>query len=110
MEQKKNLSVDYSIKTLIKLAIDIELEILGHLLMQNLWHDMSEARLLKQKLKNNKEKVFYTIDEVMELLNISQRTLQTLRQEGKIKCVKVHNTVRFSKEDIECFKELRYEE
>ena len=109
MEQKKNLIVDNSIKPMIKLVLDVQLEILHHLLNQNLWHDMSEARFLKQKIKNNKEKVFYTIDEVMELLNISRRTLQTLRQEGKIKFVKAHNTVRFSKDDIECFKEARVE-
>jgi len=109
MEQKKNLPTEHLIKPLIKLIIAIQLQILRHILMQNLWHDMSEARFLKQKIKNNKEKVFYTIDEVMELLNISRRTLQTLRQEGKIKFVKAHNTVRFSKDDIECFKEARVE-
>ena len=111
MEQKKNLTVDNSIKSLIKLLLDIELEILRHLLMQNLWHDVSEARLSKQLPIKNKEKLFYTTEEVMELLSISRRTLQTLRNEGKIGFVKVYNTIRFSKEDIERFKvEARGEE
>jgi len=45
------------------------------------------------------------MDEVMELLNISRRTLQTLRHEGKIGFVRHHNTIRFSKENIDSFKE-----
>ena len=110
MEQKKNLTVDNSIKPMIKLVLDIQLEILHHLLMQNLWHDMSEARFLKQKLKNNKEKEFYTTEEVMELLQISRRTLLTLRSEGKLGFVRHHNTIWFSKEDIVRFKEARGEE
>ena len=105
MEQKKNPAVDQSIKPLLKLILDTQLEILGHLLMQNLWHDMSEARILKQKIKKKKEKEFYTMEEVMELLNISRRTLQTLRHEGKIGFVRHHNTIRFSKENIDSFKE-----
>ena len=105
MEQKKNPAVDPSIKPLIKLILDTQLEILGHLLMQNLWHDMSEARILKQKIKNNKEKEFYTNEEVMELLNISRRTLYSYRKEGKIRTIKKENTIRFSKKDIDGFKE-----
>ena len=107
MEQKKNPSVDQSIRPLLKLILDTQLEILGHLLMQNLWHDMSEARILKQKIKKKKEKEFYTMDEVMELLNISRRTLQTLRSEGRIGYVKAHKTIRYSKEDIDGLKEGR---
>ena len=104
MENKKNLTVDNSIKPLIKLVLEIELEILRHLLMQNLWHDESEARLSKQLPVKNKDKLFYTTEEVMEMLSISRRTLQTLRKEGIIGFVKVSNTIRFSIEDIERFK------
>ena len=66
---------------------------------------MSEARILKQKIKNNKEKEFYTNEEVMELLNISRRTLYSYRKEGKIRSIKKENTIRFSKKDIDGFKE-----
>jgi excisionase family DNA binding protein len=111
MGQKKNLPVDNSIKSLLKLVLDTQLEILGHLLMQNLWHDASEARLSKQLPIKNKDKLFYTTEDVMEMLRISRRTLQTLRNDGKIGFVKVYNTIRFSKEDIERFKvEARGEE
>jgi len=106
MEQKKNQPIDDSIKPLIKLILDIQLEILHHLLMQNLWHDVSEARILKQLPVKNKEKLFYTTEDVMEILRISRRTLQYLRKKGEIGFVKVHNTIRFSKEDIETFKEM----
>ena len=109
MEQKKNPAVDQSIRPLLKLILDTQLEILGHLLMQNLWHDMSEARILKQKIKNNKVKEYYTTEEVMELLRISRMTLVKLRSEGKIGFVKVHNTIRFSKEDIDGFKDRNEE-
>jgi len=109
MEQKKNLPSEHLIKPLIKLIIAIQLQILRHILMQNLWHDMSEARILKQKVKKNNEKVYYTNEEVMELLNISRRTLQTLRSEGRIGFVKAHKTIRYSKEDIDCLKEARSE-
>ena len=105
MENKKNLTIDNSIKPLIKLILDVELEILHHLLNQNLWHDVSEARLSKQLPIKKKDKLFYTTEEVMEMLSISRRTLQTLRNEGKIGFVKVYNTIRFSIEDIERFKE-----
>jgi len=105
MGQKKNLTVDDSIKSLLKLVMDTQLEILGHLLMQNLWHDAAEARLSKTLPIKNTEKLFYTTEDVMEMLSISRRTLQTLRNEGNIGFVKVYNTIRFSKEDIERFKE-----
>ena len=104
MEQKNNPEVDNSILPLIRLVLDIELEILSHLLMQNLWHDVSEARLAKEKPVKKNDKLFYTTEEVMEILSISRRTLQTLRNEGKIGFVKVYNTIRFSIEDIEKFK------
>jgi excisionase family DNA binding protein len=110
MEQKKNPSVDQSIRPLLKLILDTQLEILGHLLMQNLWHDMSEARILKQKKKNNKETEYYTNEEVMELLNISRRTLQTLRSEGRIGYVKAHKTIRYSKDDIDVLREAKGKE
>ena len=105
MEQKKNLPADNSIKPLIKLVLDIQLEILHHLLMQNLWHDVSEARFVKQKIKNNKDKEFYTTEEVMELLRVSRKTLYSYRKVGKIRSIKTENTIRFSKEDIDCFKD-----
>ena len=104
MEQKKNPEVDNEVLPLIRLVLDLEIEILRHLLMQNLWHDVSEARLAKQQPIKNKDKLFYTTEEVMEILSISRRTLQTLRNEGKIGFVKVYNTIRFSIEDIEKFK------
>ena len=107
MEQKKNLSVDNSIKPLIKLVLDVQLEILHHLLMQNLWHDMSEARTTARQSIKNIEKEFYTTEDVMEMLSVSKRTLFTLRNEGKIGFVRVHNTIRYSKTDIEIFKESR---
>ena len=110
MEQKKNLSSEHLIKPLIKLIIAIQLQILRHILMQNLWHDMSEARFLKQKLKINKEKVFYTNEEVIELLRISRRTLYSFRKEGKIRSIKTENTIRYLKKDIEEFKEARDKE
>jgi len=105
MEKKKNLPADNSIKPLIKLIIKLQLEILRQLLWQNLWHDQSEARIAKQLPIKKNEKLFYTTEDVMEMLCVSRRTLQTLRNEGKIGFVKVYNTIRFSKEDIERFKE-----
>jgi len=105
MELKMKPAAENSIKSLIRLVIDIQLEILRHLLMQNLRHDISEARASKQRSVKNRDKLFYTTEDVMELLNISRRTLLNLRNEGKIGFVKVYNTIRFSKEDIERFKE-----
>jgi len=107
MEQKKNLPSEHLIKPLIKLIIAIQLQILRHILMQNLWHDMSEARTTARQSIKNIEKEFYTTEDVMEMLSVSKRTLFTLRNEGKIGFVRVHNTIRYSKTDIEIFKESR---
>ena len=111
MEQKKNLPAEYLIKPLIKLVITLQLQILREILMLHLMHYIPDARASKQQVTENKEKLFYTTEDVMEMLSISRRTLQTLRNEGKIGFVKVYNTIRFSKEDIERFKvEARGEE
>ena len=105
MEQKKNLIIENSIKPLIKLVISIQLQILREILMLHLMHYIPQTRASKYQAIEIKEKLFYTTEEVMEMLRISRRTLQTLRNEGKIGFVKVYNTIRFSKEDIEKFKE-----
>jgi len=58
---------------------------------------------LARRVKN-KEKEFFTTEEVMEMLSISRRTLLTFRMEGKIGFTKLHNTIRFTREQIECYK------
>jgi len=105
MEQKKNLIIENSIRPLIKLVISIQLQILREILMLHLMHYIPREHAPKYQAIEKKEKLFYTTEEVMEMLSISRRTLQTLRNDGKIGFVKVYNTIRFSKEDIEVFKE-----
>jgi len=105
MEQKKNLTSDYLIKPLIKLVISLQLQILREILMLHLLHYSSMPRVSTFQNKKSREKEFYTNEEVMEMFNISRRTLQTLRTEGKIGFVKSYKTIRYSKMDIDCFKE-----
>ena len=105
MEQKKYLIIENSIRPLIKLVISIQLQILREILMLHLIHYIPRTRTPNYQAIEKKEKLFYTTEEVMEMLRISRRTLQTLRNEGRIGFVKVYNTIRFSIEDIERFKE-----
>ena len=107
MEQKKSLTSDYLIKPLIKLVIALQLQILREILQLHLLHYTSLPGVSNQQNKNNKEQEFYTNEEVMELLRISRRTLYSYRKEGKIRSIKTENTIRFSKKDIDGFKEER---
>ena len=46
---------------------------------------------------------YYTYKEVAKMLKISQRAIATLKAEGKIQCVQIGRTVRFSQKNIDNF-------
>ena len=49
-----------------------------------------------------------TKNEVADLLRVSDRTVDRLRKEGFLKCVKLRQCVRFHPDDVQkCLEELR---
>lgn len=50
-----------------------------------------------------KENVIYTIDELMEILNVKRKTIHNWVKDGKIKAVRVGRQLRFPKEFLDEF-------
>lgn len=69
--------------------------------------DAMEASLCATPKRKKKEQMAYTTEEVMELLNISRRTLYELRKTGKIEFVKQGKTIWFSRQHIDDFLQVR---
>jgi len=67
--------------------------------------DRVESHVSKSRPAKDSGKEFYTIQDVTKMLSISTRTLLTFRNEGKIGFTKFRKTIRFTKEDIEKYKE-----
>jgi excisionase family DNA binding protein len=47
------------------------------------------------------EQIIYTIDELMEILNVKRKTIHTWVKDGKIKAVRVGRQLRFPKEFLD---------
>ena len=105
MGQKKNLPSEYLTRPLLEIIIAQQHQILEEISLFHKQVDRIELQVCSSLSVKTKEKEFYTTEEVMEMLSISRRTLLSFRNAGKICCIKTGNTVRFTKENIETFKE-----
>ena len=104
MVQKKNFSADYLNKPLLELLITHQKQILLEFSLLHQQVDRVESHIISTRSTKHKEKEFYTSEDVIKMLSISSRTLLTFRNEGKIGFTKMHNTIRFTKENIDNFK------
>lgn len=103
MERKKNLQTDYLTIPLMEMFIIHQNKILQEFNLLNKRFDKIELLVSSQRPIKNKEKEFFTTEEVMVMLCISKRTLLSFRNAGKIRFTKTGNMVRFTREDIEEF-------
>ena len=104
MGQKKNQSADYLNRPLLELLIVNHEQILMEFSLLHQQVERVELHVSAARPAKEKEKEFYTIQDVTKMLAISSRTLLTFKNEGKIGFTKFHNTIRFTKENIESFK------
>jgi len=104
MEQRKNQQPENLDRLLLELLRSHQQRIIQEFNLLNKRFDrivLSGGSPLGAKIK---EKDFFTTEEVMEMLSISRRTLLSFRMEGKIGFIKMHNTIRFTREQIESYK------
>jgi len=104
MGQKKNILSEYYTCPMTEVIINLEHQILEEIIQCNKKIDRIELQVCSSRSFKTHEKEFYTTEEVMEMLSISRRTLLSFRNAGKIGCTKTGNTVRFTKENIDSFK------
>ena len=105
MGQKKDLPSEYHTNPMMEVFINLEHQILEEIIQCNKKIDRIELQICSFRPVKTPEKQFYTTEEVMEMLSISRRTLLSFRNAGKIGCTKTGNTIRFTKENIDSFKE-----
>ena len=105
MGQKKNQPADYINRPLLELFIINHKQTLMEFnqLYQLVERVESQVKTISRPV-NEKEKEFYTIQDVTKMLSISTRTLLTFRNEGKIGFTKYRKTIRFTRKDIEEFR------
>jgi len=103
MGQKKKLSTDYLNRPLLELLITHHKQILLEFCLLHQQVGRVEAHVSSSRSTKDKEKEFYTTEDVTKMLSISKRTLLTFRNEGKIGFTKMNNTIRFTRENIESF-------
>jgi excisionase family DNA binding protein len=66
------------------------------------------SRRLPQLIKEATRKDYYTIKEVCEMLDVSRRHLQYLRDSGQLSYVKSGRKIYFKAEDLEQFFDHNY--
>jgi len=69
--------------------------------------DAMEASLCATPKRKKKETQAYTVEDVIEILKVSRRTLYQLRKAGKIGFVKEGKTIWFSQHHIDNFLQIR---
>ncbi|MCC5942986.1 MAG: helix-turn-helix domain-containing protein [Balneolaceae bacterium] len=70
--------------------------------------EQAVANRLPEIIHKATQKKYYTIQDVCDLLDVSRRHLQYLRDTGQIGCIKNGRKVYFRAEDLEEFFEINY--
>lgn len=107
MRSKVNiLPLDPYDRNLLEMSISNQKEILESLqrIEQRLEALEVQQCLLTTKSKNKTPEVFYTNEQVMEMLQLSRSTLHNYRKAELINFTKVGNTIRYSQADVDNFR------
>lgn len=95
-------------RNLMETFISLQKQLLAgqHRIEQRL--DAMEAQLCQPKKHKKKEELvtLFTTDEVVENYNSSRQTLFNDRKRGILKCSKRGNRIRYTKEDIDNYREI----
>ena len=107
MGKRTNIQTENLNTNLLEAFIANQQSILQELKLLRLQNERIEAQLCSPYYQKQKLEIFYTTNEVLQMLSITRGTLHRLRKTGKIDFTKAGGTVRFTLEHIEAYKKMK---